>query len=185
MSDFLEAASSSLTKSGPSRTLYKTGSSPITKRICIRDSPRAFTKVLSSSPESRTPTRRPSYLFASTSSSPTRPDSVCTPTRTASRTVADRVASNRSFSAALSPLSPSKNLGGQSQSSEVNPLDSTTDSTYSPSNSTLTASFAASSDYDKPEADVLTTTDAFLSLLRQVLDERLGPLGIEVEPGYV
>ena len=39
MSDFLEAASSSLTRIGPSCTLCKTGASPTAKRICVRDSP--------------------------------------------------------------------------------------------------------------------------------------------------
>jgi hypothetical protein len=178
LSDFLEAASSSSTRSGPSYTICKTGSSPITKRICVRDSPPALTKALSSSPESRTPTRRPSHLFASMSSSPSRPSSICTPTQTASRTTTDRIASNHSFSATLSPLNPSRNLGAQSQSSRVDPLNSTTDSTYSPSNHTLAASFPASLDYDKPEVDVFNATDAFLRVLQQALGERLGPLGI-------
>jgi hypothetical protein len=132
ISDFLEAASSSVTRSSPSGTLCKTGSSPIAKRICVRDSPPALARALSSSPGSRTPTRRPSHHFASVSSSPTRPDSICTPTQTASRTTTDRITSNHSFPATLLPLNPSKTFGAQSQSSEVDPLDSTTDSSYSP-----------------------------------------------------
>jgi len=44
----------------------------------------------------------------------------------------------------------------------------------------LAGSFAASSNYEKPESDVLVATNDFLGVLRIILDERLGPLGTNI-----
>lgn len=133
MSDLLEAASSSQSSLDPLCGPTVTAQGPTAKRICLRDSPPALPKVLSSTPASPTP--------------------------------------------AL--------LGAQPLPNEVDPADSTSDSTYNPTNCTLTSSFLASSNYDKPEEDVLGATRGFLQVLRKLLNERLELWGIRVSVGYV
>jgi len=103
------------------------------------------------------------------SSSPARPPSISTPPMK------------------LSSFNTSENIGAEYQSCEVEPSDCASDSTYYPSQSQLTVASnnAASSTYDKPESDVVMTTDVFFNDLKEILDDRLGPFGIKLEVTYV